>query len=827
MNMENNIDTEDNNATMTHNETTTFVDDLKTATEYYENNKEVPRPYFETSEMMASSSILKFLEKPVEIATGSFTISDSAATFPGPYQMPFDAINNNVYWPKLKGFLGFRATTVFTLQVNAQRFQQGRYLLVYVPTGGSTDNNEVINWFNLHAFSIVGRSQCPHVEIDINKETSVELRIPFNSAYDYYPLQYGTPATSTKWGDLRIFPYQALRTGTGSNFARYTLWAHFEDVELIGQAMPVERQSNSLKEAKSKQVGPIESTALKIKRAAGVLSAVPLLSTYVQPLAWVSDIVARTANVFGWASPPNVDKQYRVETSFMSYATNVDKVDKTFPLSYSLKNSVQIMPGEAYDAADEMDIVHMCSRFSYQSTFTMGIGDGEGFLLQTYNCGLYPLGAPYQVATTPPLTCFTPAQWVATRFSMYRGSVRFRVKIVKTNFHSGRVSVDFNPEARNYVSPPLNDDEAPYLHRAILDIREMSEITFEIPYVSETPYLGTLGNGKTHYGKLEFRVIDPLVAPDTVSNQIQFIVEVAMGEDIEFAGRYTTPVRIPEFVEVQSNSLILGSETARRAQNNTSQVSIGEKIMNVRSLLKRYEPLLFEGEGQGLYTADNSNTFRAWDVGYIHTILPFAATRFTPGTTDNVTPDLYTELSNIFLYSRGGVRLKCNIRRSKMNNLGLVTYDELGQNTIAVLGQADFVATRIRSRTCKAVGPFPDAFSVPNSWDGPIGNTRSGNYMIIQNSEDKSIEVQIPQWHRQHSRNNVNHQCSDIAVYRSDILDQATKSFVMIYSRNDTVPDTVFSPNFAIDVWRAGADDCNFTGFVSIPPMETFPHGFA
>ncbi len=807
-------------------ETTMFVDNSETVVEQPSNVVPIPRPYFEKSEEITSTTIQRFLQKPVEILTGEFAATDTSATFGPAKAMPFEAINNNIYWPKLKGFFGFRATTVFTLQVNGQRFQQGRYMLVYVPTGGTLNSFSAQEAFDGHAATLVSRTQCPHVEIDINRQTSVELRIPFNSAYDFFMLQQNTVASSSKWGMVQIFPYSPILSGSGSLTAKFTLWCHFEDVELVGQAMPLELQSNAMKEAKSKGAGPIESTALKISKAASVVGKIPLLSTYVQPLGWVSDIVAQTANVFGWAAPANVDKQYRVETSLFSYATNVDKVDKTFPLSYSLKNAVQVLPGEGMDSVDEMDIVHMSSRFAYQSQFNWADTAVEESLLASYFVGLYPTGSPLShLQGLTNLQDYTPAQWIGKRFEMYRGSVKFRFKVVKTDFHSGRISIDFNPEARGYVSAPMLDAASPYLHRQIIDIRDLSEFTIEFPFISPNPYLGTFGNGETHFGRIEIRVIDPLVAPATVSNSINILLESAMSDDIEFAGRRNSRTAVLSQYEIQSNSMCIGSTAAKSAQNETSSMAIGEKILNLRSILKRYEPLTYFLDGQGTFTTDNTDTFRPYNWGRYHVILPFAQAQYVAGTTDNVEADLYSELGAIFTYSRGGVRLKMIPKRGKANSLANPVYnDALEQNVVATLGQTEFVANNIRSVSAPAIGPFAATVATPNADDGAISNTNTNNFTMIQSTRDLALEIQVPQWHRQHSRASATHIS---AGYISNIADEVSKAFVSVYQVPFTVHAAANYPHFSLDVWRAGADDANFTGFISIPPMEVYSRGSA
>lgn len=821
----NTIDNENNdmgNTTVTQNATTTFLDDAGTSKALPHNEVSIPRQYFTAAESSASDSIFRFLNKPIEIATGDFSATDVASTFPGPYQMPFTMLNNNVYWPKLLGYFGFRATMVFTLQVNGQRFQQGRYMLVYVPTGGTTSDANALSWFNSHAATLVARSQCPHVELDVNKDTSVQLRIPFNSSHDFYPLQYGISSTSTKWGNLRIFPYVPLQAGSGSLTAKYTLWAHFEDIDVVGQALPIERQSNSMAEAKSKGVGPIQSTALKVKMAAGVLKNVPLIGTYVSPVAWVADIVGNVASIFGLSSPANVDKQYRVETSLMSYATNLDKVDKTNPLSYSLKSAVGLLPGEGFEDADEMHIKHIASRYAYQAFFYMNDVQVEEDLITSYLVGLYPTGGPLtHVDGGVTMTDYTPAQWLGKRFEMYRGSMKYRFKIVKTDFHSGRISIDFNPEARSYISPPMLDTNAPYIHRQIIDIRDFNEFEIEFPFISPNPYIGTYNNGNTHFGRIEIRVVDPLVAPATVASNITFIMEVAMSDDAEFAGRSNHYCRIYDTIEVQSNSMTIGSTTPLFEQNDTAKYCIGEKIINVRALLKRYESLHYESAGEGVPGGD----FRPYNFGTLHSVLPFCSSRFRAGAADNIAVDLYSELASIYTYARGSVRLKINVEEGRARVDGVSIPQAEGQNTVLVLNSGNFSGVNtLRNVGALAAGTIPVKQPLPNLFTNTQEAINTSQFTLIQNSRDKTLEVEVPQWIRQHSRNNAMYS-TGVPQFACTVDDETSKYFVQVFKPDADELSIQAGHGFSMNVLRAGGDDCNFTGFVSIPPMEIIYQG--
>jgi len=767
--------------------------------------------YFSHSSSVESDSIIRYLSKPFEIKVGQFSLGDTATTFTTNL-FPYDFLSNTIYHRKVQGFLGFRGTLVLRLQVNGERFQQGRYMLCAVPLGGFTSENKAVDYFNCHAHTLVQRSQLPHAEIDIATQTACELRLPYTMVYDFYSLQLMPDAFRDVEYYVKIFPYAPLTTGTGSPNAKFTLWAHYEDVELVGQALPVELQSGRAKvkskntmrganpserEAKSAGVGPIESMAMKVSKASSYLNAVPFISQFTAPVKWAADITANVASVFGWSAPANLEPQHRFKITNAQYATNVNKVDMSLPLSLDVNASVVAKP-EGPVAEDEMDVAYMASIFSYQDQFQWVTGAAEDTRLAIYPVGLWPVGAITTTHGGSDFLNLTPAQYLGTMFANWRGSVVFRFKFVKTEFHSGRISFDFNPETRDYISAAITDSVAPYVYRDIVDIRDITEYTLEIPYICNAPYLSTdINNTQTNkFGTLEIRVIDPLVAPDSVTQGITVLVEMALGKDAEFAvfaNQYK--ITAPEFQLQSGEFKVIGGMQRRTAQLETSSLAIGEKITNLRTLVKRFVP----------YSKTPSST------GAICTIAPFSSSLcpFAGGFVSFVNvPDLYSSLSQVFAFSRGGVRLKISSRNSSIGPVIVkYFYSPIGYDVEDVVVNAT----------------VPE----PNFWTGDYNFMNYANYVIENLSDFKMVEVSVPQYSKVHSRANIAYYTGTNYPMTRSQRGLTCDTFVQVGAFNpDLGPAGVeAAAPVKIDVLRAGAEDTNFSFFVSIPPYATSQYG--
>lgn len=752
--------------------------------------------YFSSSSTVEDTSILRFLSKPSEIEAGVFSLTDTVTTFSWK-PFPFTLLQKDLYARKLQGYYGFRGTLVLTLQVNAERFQQGRYMLVAVPTGGVGQGLVTNEWANRHAYSLVQRTQLPRVEIDLGTQTSVELRLPHSMVQDMVSIQsINSPKESEYY--VRIFPYSPLSTPSGSTTAKYTLWAHYEDVELIGQALPVELQSGNVKkknpaseEARKAGVGPVESTALKISKASSYLQPVPVIGAFAGQLTWVSNIVANVASVFGWSAPANLDKGYRVKYMSAMYATNVDKVDHSLPMALSSDNSVACIP-LGNTELDELDIPHFAGRFSWQDSFQFSnTGMPENYLLATYNASIYPTGS-INSSTIFGGTFYnvTPAQYLASLFAFWRGSIIFRLKIVKTEFHSGRISIEFNPTSYGQTSAVITDDVAPFVYRDIVDIRYVNEYCFEVPYISNIPYRNCdAGSDGFSFGRIDIRVIDPLVAPDSVSPDITFHVEVAMGQDAEFAVlNKKTSIYAPGVVELQSGEITpIGGAPRSMFQNETAAIAVGEKVTSLRLLLKRFFSVPY---------------FQAANSGQVMTIAPFGCTNadVIPSLYFPSYNDLYSDLSQMFMYSRGGVRYKISCGTTSASRLMAKLY---------YCGTSWSMVNHITNSNPANPNVYATDQIFMNNASYVIENVNPGTFM----------ELGIPQYSRTHSRNNIEYTHSDAYPAADSPYGLTNNVFLQIDTYD---PDASSYKDGARKYYilRSCAEDGNFSYFISIPPIS-------
>jgi len=528
-------------------------------------------------------------------------------------------------------------------------------------------------------------------------------------------------------------------------------------------------------------VGAISSVAFQISRAAKYFNPVPVLGDYTSKLAWASDIIGNSASVFGWSSPANLAPSVQVMRSRLYGSTNINKADFTPPLSLQSDNQVDVLPGAFGTDVDELDISHFVGIPTYHGTYAMTTSNLVNDIILdipvTPRIGKISVDGVHNRLDTGPLG------YINRKFKYWRGGIVYKFKIVKTEFHSGRVAIWFMPGS--LASAATNSTEnSGYTNRTIIDLREHSEFTITVPYIAETPYLEYNKNT----GQLRMGIVDRLVAPSTVPSNIQFIIEVSGAPDMEFAVPYCTPFVYPETVTLQSPlneshtceifTGNVGNMSDTKFQVSTASAAIGEKIINLRTLLKKYHSLGYSIDGK---PSGNKIILR-----------PFSSDVFAPAAPITRWNDLYGDLNGMFMYSRGGVRYKSIPDGVKTGNWVVRTgYPATGSYAYNYAQQAG-TDTQPLSKTLM-----------------------ESNYVFAAMDENSSIEFSFPQYSKSHSRLGIFHMTgANRFTLRnqpgaSEITAEITQAVDVPADRDD------ISPAFL----RAGADDVNFGLFVSIPPL--------
>jgi len=205
--------------------TTAFTSDAQVVSASVAKPFRMSNIHLSSSSTDVGQTIVDFLKKPTVLQTGVFSSTDTVSTF-SQAALPFSILNNALVSAKVSGFLGFRATTVLRLQVNANKFQQGRYMLCFTHIGGTSSSSTAgSSYYSYHTNTLTARTQLPRIELDLACDTEGIIRIPFTSCMNYFSLRALTSGSLFGTvGVAQIFPYVALTAPTGSSTCAFTLF---------------------------------------------------------------------------------------------------------------------------------------------------------------------------------------------------------------------------------------------------------------------------------------------------------------------------------------------------------------------------------------------------------------------------------------------------------------------------------------------------------------------------------------------------------------------------------------------------------------------------
>jgi len=431
--------------------------------------------------------------------------------------------------------------------------------------------------------------------------------------------------------------------------------------------------------------GKVSGPATALANMAGKLTSIPGIGLYARASQLALSGVASVAAIFGYCRPVIDAPIVPFRPAYYGNLANTNVPDTSTKLTTDLKQETTIDPRTVGLAGvDEMNLKSIITRESYLASFDWTVANTSGNKIFTTQVTPY-LWAELDAGLSEELH-MTPACHVGQLFENWRGTMKFRFQVVCSNFHKGRLQIQYDP----YDS---NGNEFNVAYNKIIDIAEEKDFTVEVgwgiplcygtalnPGYNPVPY--RLGNGDIPFpindqdiqnGQLSIWILNDLTVPASdIDNDIQINVFVSCGENMEFANPtdrfvdrlvYVDPLepqgaqtallvddKNEEILDPQSSSLSApdhdNSEDPSRPvdtqvlpimaasisdTDGLNSICFGEKIVSVRSLLKRFSFYAFYAypagtpQGMRVYKRRTCNFpyYRGRLADAIHTAGPY------------------------------------------------------------------------------------------------------------------------------------------------------------------------------------------------------------
>lgn len=596
------------------------------------------------------ASIADFLARPVFQYNGYWETTDAAndELFPLREGLPSDGLlrTNAMYIDKLKGYNLISATVNYRIQANCNAFQQGRLRAHFLPFHLSAG----AKYAKMHNFNLTTKTQQFGVDLDCRTPT-VELSVPYLAPTTHYELNVGSNPEYER-GRLHLSVLSPLKTGTtGTQSVEVAVWTWFTDVELRAPIVPQSSMRPSRKRGKFRgkafdATGKEKNVMMETKviskgleaggKLASVLSAIPSMTTIAAPAAWVMSTLSGVAASFGY-SKPDVDLvPAPFSAVYDKYAATSDGADPAVPLACISTNALS-RGSYSYTDDDEMSMAYLLSREAFIDSFTMTTSSVHEEVLYTLAL------APARLVTSTTQTVGTnvqdvltgpPLAYLSNKFMFWRGGIKIRLSIVKTEMQSGKLQLTYTPRVAETVTHPTVATGS-YPIRYIIDIASHDGDTeYCFPFMSSTPALLQ----SQAMGQFQVRVINTLRAPEAASPTVEVLVYASACDDFEFSVPCNPTQNVMPVVPQMDDSL----DTSMPATTDLGEECSGERIMSIRQML-RFTPL---------YNTINGN-MEWWPFGFGYTTQ--TSDPAAPLTVPLMTNDLYSFLGQMFALYRGSV----------------------------------------------------------------------------------------------------------------------------------------------------------------------------
>lgn len=607
-------------------ETTLFVNEPETTV------LDISSPFDKVYQSQLNPSTLDdFLKRPSIIYQYRWTENGAPGYKDGfnPWALYFStpAIKN-----KLQGYSLIRANLTLKFMINGSPFYYGRIGAFYRPLAGFMNNT--VPTTTPAAIQQIGVSQRPHVWLDNQTTSNTEMILPFLWPYPF--ISTGSFADFTKLGSIELWQYAALRSANGvtTTGIDITVYAYCSDYELSGST------ARSVLQGKKTYSGAVSGPASTVSAVASKLKNVPVLGAYAMATEKAADIIGDVASFLGFTNTPVIDDVTPMKNVPFQLASS-EISEPVMKLSLQPKQETCI--GSSYSGGsdeDDLQILKLLQRESFLCGTLWSTTNNVNDLL------FYSAVCPslWDRDSTTSAIGHTPLSYFTSMFEFWRGEIIFRFKVVRSQYHRGRININW--DAGNFAANTLPNIGDPSTMNVVIDLDESDEVEVKLPYMQAQPFLRliTTNTNFMNYrnwensssvvafqsslefnGTISVRVMNRLTAPEA-SSDVDILVFVRAGDSFHVAG----PSEIlPNWTHSATENTVLQSQKVYtliqdQKDDDLFKQMFGENIVSFRELLHRSSLSVRLG-----------NQFTNLNIGTMHVNIPLKRYPRPPGFYNN------------------------------------------------------------------------------------------------------------------------------------------------------------------------------------------------
>jgi hypothetical protein len=497
-----------------------------------------------------NDDLQEFFGRPVKILTIQLPLNLKYATRFNPWQLFFQnprVINRVANYHLLKCKLRVK------FLINGNPFYYGRYMASYLPLAEEDAYDDLLAFTGSNTNELMLRSQRPRIFIDPTMSQGGEFVLPF--FYDGNNMVVSEVSNNwNRMGQIILESMVDLRHANGgTDDITMSVMVHAEDVVLSvptsvdPDGLSPQSEGEDVLQLQADEADVVSPNAGVISRPASAVATwaargatwVPAIAPYAMATSYVADAVSGIARIFGWSRPKvSTDVAQAVAPIFGGNLCNTDVAENVVSLGLDSKNEVTIDPRvTGLGHTDEMTVSHIVGHESLIARFPWALTDGPETSLGQIRVD------PFIVGSNPANVFMSSCAYAALPFHYWTGSLTYRIQVVCSAYHKGRLRIVYDP---NY----LQHSEYNVNYMRIVDISEVRDFTVTIPMCQKTQYRlrgditsemiagkGINLNPATWMsnGVLGIYVVNSLTAPAATSPDIRILVSLKGEPDLQFA----------------------------------------------------------------------------------------------------------------------------------------------------------------------------------------------------------------------------------------------------------------------------------------------------
>ncbi|DAZ87503.1 TPA_asm: polyprotein, partial [Neosmilaster georgianus associated picornavirus 4] len=370
---------------------------------------------------------------------------------------------------------------------------------------------------------------------------------------------------------------------------------------------------------------------------AGVLSSVPVFGFPAAIAAGALKVASGIAGLLGYQRPANIKAP---ETRSIQYGNmaHTTGLDTAYTLALDPENKVSRCDRYTGASDEEMLLSTIVSRPGLLYHRSIPATTAAGTIL--FKLPVIPTLTPASytepaIPTRPVLFGCTPVGYIGHMFQYWRGTLNYKIQIVASSFHTGRLRVCWLPSYQDPLNYNPLEDQSNVVSQ-VVDIHTDTELDIAIPYVRSTMYSRTMQSdshtGNHENGYLMISVVNTIAHPETAPPPIFLNVWVSGGADLQFARPTVSYLHnsvgfyVPSEEQIEAQAGYESEEHLLALCDGSGSfeqgVCMGENVFNLKDVLGRPCYLTETTDGNSVQVIPGGHNVVADNVGFLTYLWP-------------------------------------------------------------------------------------------------------------------------------------------------------------------------------------------------------------